>query len=90
MSGRRFWGGRLHMAAMLVLLVSLWMAMPVMAQSERSMPAVFAQAEDSAANAAESETPSSLPHGKFLLDYLIVLALFAAAIYAVCRSSRRI
>ena len=54
---------------------------------------VFAQAATSAA-AEEVPAPAaesvSLPHGKFLLDYLLVAALIAGAVYAVCRSSRRL
>lgn len=38
----------------------------------------------------ESAAPPSLPHGRFLLDYLLVLILIAGAVYAVCRPSRRV
>ena len=37
----------------------------------------------------EAQLPARLPHEKFLLDYLLVALLFAAALYAVGRSSRR-
>jgi hypothetical protein len=56
-------------------------------------PPVFAQAEDAAsAGTAESPAPvpGDIPHGKFLFDYVLVLVLVAGAIYAVCRSSRRV
>lgn len=56
-------------------------------------PPVFAQTED-AASAGTTESPASvpgdIPHTKFLFDYVLVLVLVAGAIYAVCRSSRRV
>jgi hypothetical protein len=57
-----------------------------------AFPVVFAQGDESGqASSTEppAPTPSSIPHGKFLFDYVLVLVLLAAAIYAVCRSSRR-
>ena len=56
-------------------------------------PPLFAQNETpTSASSTEppAQVPSDIPHGKFLLDYAVVLALFAGAIYAVCRSSRRV
>jgi hypothetical protein len=52
-----------------------------------------AAADDSPGGVSQIEptsTPAEIPHGKFLLDYLLVAALLAGAIYAVCRSSRRV
>lgn len=54
-------------------------------------PPVFAQNDGAtSATAQPSATPAQLPHGKFLWDYLLVAALLAGALYAVCRSSRRL
>lgn len=55
----------------------------VIAQTAQTAPAEPAE-ENS------SHVPNSLPHVRFLLDYLLVLALLAGAVYAVCRSSRRL
>jgi hypothetical protein len=56
-------------------------------------PPLFAQAEE-AASTGTAEPPAKvtgdIPHMKFLFDYVLVLVLFAAAIYAACRSSRRV
>ncbi len=58
-----------------------------------AFPSLFAQNE-TPASASSTEppapVPNGIPHGKFLLDYALVLALFAGALYAVCRSSRRV
>ncbi len=77
-------------SAVLMLSLLLWFVKPAAGQLAQNPPALLVQAENSAAKAEAPETPTSLPHGQFLLDYLIVLALFAAAVYAVCRSSRRV
>lgn len=56
-------------------------------------PPVFAQQDEAATtNTTEppAPVPSHIPHGKFLFDYVLVLALVAGALYAVCRSSRRV
>ncbi len=88
MSGPR--NGPDRWSAVLVLAVSLWFVEPAAGQARTKPARRPAQADEAGANAEAPETPSSLPHGRFLLDYLIVLALFAAALYAVCRSSRRV
>jgi hypothetical protein len=54
------------------------------------VPALFAQTEATTSTEPAAHTPEGIPHGKFLLDYALVLALLAGAIYAVCRSSRRV
>lgn len=58
---------------------------------------VFAQegntSESTPPNTETNPSPGSsaeIPHTSFLLDYVIVLALVAVALYAVCRSSRRV
>lgn len=57
----------------------------------KPLPCLFAQAGDEVAaeSSTNTEPPASLPHGQFLGDYLLVAALLAGALYAVCRSSRR-
>lgn len=49
-----------------------------------------AKTPPAASGEAEPAAPPSLPHGEFLLDYLLVLLLIAGAVYAVCRPSRRV
>jgi hypothetical protein len=51
---------------------------------------LLAQTEPATSTEPPAPAPGGLPHGKFLLDYVLVLALLAAALYAVCRSSRRV
>ncbi len=64
------------------------------AQNDRGLLPVFAQTEevktDDVSPSEPPQTPVSLPHGKFLWDYLLVAGLFAGTLYAVCRSSRRV
>jgi hypothetical protein len=40
--------------------------------------------------AGSSQESPSVPHGSFLLDYLLVALFVGGAIYAVCRPSRRV
>lgn len=63
-----------------------WGEQRIFAQEEKAPASVPAEAETNPS--PESSVP--IPHTKFLLDYVIVLALVAFALYAVCRSSRRV
>jgi hypothetical protein len=60
---------------------------PVLAQTDGSATGESAPS-DSQTEPAESA--ASLPHLKFLFDYILVLGLLAGAILAVCRSCRRV
>jgi hypothetical protein len=74
--------------------VMLSLAFLLMIPAAQPAPGVAQSSELPAASppeeAAHAETPGSLPHFRFLWDYLLVAALLAGALYAVCRSSRRI
>lgn len=52
-------------------------------QMADARPAVSADTE------TRNNTPAPVKKRGYFVDYVIVAALFAAAIYAVCRSSRR-
>ncbi|MCA9070672.1 MAG: hypothetical protein KDA84_17195 [Planctomycetaceae bacterium] len=83
------------------MIVSLLLALGILTPALRNPllgeKALWAQEEKTPASVpADTETnpaPESsgdLPHTRFLLDYVIVLALIAVALFAVCRSSRRV
>lgn len=70
---------------------------PILGNPSWGKQAVWAQEEKPPASAPEDadstpppDSSAELPHTEFLLDYVIVLALIAVALFAVCRSSRRV
>ncbi len=76
---------------MLLLLIVLKPITTTHAQTVPQIPTVLAQSKTNSATAPEpASTEFSLPHGKFVWDYLLVFGLVSATLYAVCRSSRRI
>jgi hypothetical protein len=75
------------LAAILCLALILAGALPA---APRAAWAQTAEQPASAEEAPGPEPQDSLPHGKFLFDYLLVAVLLAGALYAVCRSSRRV
>jgi hypothetical protein len=83
----------------LLLVALLWLGTSAAtAQTPDRISPVLAQTDGSASDNSEAvvagtesaENPAGLPHLKFLLDYALVLGLLAGAIFAVCRSSRRV